>query len=69
VDNSILLNDVDVGRHSRVRNAIIDAGVRIPEGSLIGYDLEKDRAVGCHVTEGGIVVVPCRQETYATIAV
>ena len=69
VDSSILLNDVEVGRHSRIRNAIIDAGVKVPEGSLIGYDLDKDRASGFHITEGGIVVVPCEQETYATMAV
>jgi glucose-1-phosphate adenylyltransferase len=69
VESSILLNDVEVGRHSRVRNAIVDVGVKIPEGTLIGYDLDRDRANGCHITEGGIVVVPCEQETYATIAV
>ncbi|MFB3777490.1 MAG: glucose-1-phosphate adenylyltransferase [Bryobacteraceae bacterium] len=69
VDSSILLNDVEVGRYSRIRKAIVDAGVKVPEGSLIGYDLEQDRANGFHVTEGGVVVVPCAKETYATIAV
>jgi len=69
VDSSILLHDVDIGRHSRVRNAIVDAGVKVPEGSLIGYDLDKDRASGFHITERGIVVVPSEQGTYATITV
>ncbi len=43
VDSSILMHDVDVGRHSRIRSAIIDTGVKIPEGSLIGFDLDEDR--------------------------
>ena len=37
---------VQVGRYSRLRNAIIDAEVSIPESSVIGYDLEADRAKG-----------------------
>ena len=69
VDSSILMHDVEVGRNSRVRNAIVDAGVRVEEGSMIGYDLEQDRARGYHITEGGVVVVPSEQATYANIAV
>jgi glucose-1-phosphate adenylyltransferase len=69
VDRSILMRDVEIGRHSRVRNAIVDSGVKIPDGALIGYDIESDKASGYHVTEGGIVVVSSGQPTYATIAV
>jgi glucose-1-phosphate adenylyltransferase len=69
IESSILMQDVEVGRHSRVRNAIIDANVKIPDGSLIGYDPDRDRANGYHVTEGGIVVVPSPQGTYATITI
>ena len=43
--------------------------MKIPDGSLIGYDLEQDKASGYHVTEGGVVVVPSGQDTYATIAI
>ncbi len=57
VDESILMDGVDVGRHSRVKRAIIDKGVKIPPGSTIGYDLELDRQ-RFTVTESGIVVVP-----------
>jgi glucose-1-phosphate adenylyltransferase len=57
VENCILLAGVQVGRYSRLRNAIVDAGVVIPESSVIGFDLEEDRAKGYTVSEGGIVVV------------
>lgn len=58
VNNSILLDEVDVGRHARVRNAIVDKNVRIPPGTEVGYDLDADRARGLIVTDGGITVVP-----------
>jgi glucose-1-phosphate adenylyltransferase len=57
VAESILFDDVDVGRHARIRRAIIDKAVRIPAGMEIGYDLEADRE-RFTVSEGGIVVVP-----------
>lgn len=57
VEYSILMPGVEIGRHSRVRRAIINTGVKVPESSVIGFDLEADRAKGYHVTECGIVVV------------
>ena len=57
VEDSILFDSVDIGRHARVRRAIIDKGVRVPEGMEIGFDLEQDRARGFTVTESGIVVI------------
>jgi glucose-1-phosphate adenylyltransferase len=58
VENSILLDGVEVGRHCRVRNAIIDKYVKIPPGTTVGYDLEQDRQRGFQVTEQGVVVIP-----------
>ena len=57
VDESILMDGVDVGRHSRIRRTIIDKGVRIPPHTVIGYDREAD-AARFTVTDSGIVVVP-----------
>jgi glucose-1-phosphate adenylyltransferase len=57
VDESILMDGVEVGRHSRIRRTIVDKGVKIPPGTTIGYDLEEDRA-RFTVTDSGIVVVP-----------
>jgi len=62
VENSILMHNSEVGRYSRVRRAIIGPGVRIPDSSVIGYDLEEDRAKGYHVTDTGIVVIVADQQ-------
>jgi glucose-1-phosphate adenylyltransferase len=58
VRDSILFSGVQIGRHARVRRAIIDRGVCVPEGIEIGYDADKDRAAGLTVTESGVVAVP-----------
>ena len=57
VEYSILMPGVDIGRYSRIRRAIVNTGVKIPESSVIGFDLDDDRARGHAVTDGGIVVV------------
>jgi len=57
VDDSILFEDVNIGRHCKLRRVIVDKHVEIPSGATIGYDLEKDRRQ-FHVTESGIVVIP-----------
>jgi len=56
VENSIIFDGCDIGRRARVRRAIIDKNIHVPEDALIGYDLENDRRYH-HVTESGIVVV------------
>jgi glucose-1-phosphate adenylyltransferase len=56
VESSILFSHVNVGRHCRIRKAIIDRDVHIPEGTTIGYDTEADRQ-RYFVTESGITVV------------
>ena len=57
VELSILMPRVEIGRYSRIRHAIVNTGVKIPENSLIGFDRDADLASGYHVTESGIVVV------------
>jgi glucose-1-phosphate adenylyltransferase len=57
VEESIVFENVTIGRHCRIRRAIIDKHVEIPANTTIGYDLEKDRRQ-FHVTESGIVVIP-----------
>jgi glucose-1-phosphate adenylyltransferase len=57
VEDSILFDGVHIGRHAKIRRAIIDKRVHVPEGMQIGYDLDQDRARGFTVSENGIVVI------------
>jgi len=56
IENSVILPDVEVGRHVRIKKAVIDRGCVIPEGTVIGEDPVAD-AERYHVTEGGVVLV------------
>ena len=57
VDDCIILDNCDIGRHAKLRRTILDKNVRVAEDAVIGYDLESDRERGHFVTESGIVVV------------
>jgi glucose-1-phosphate adenylyltransferase len=56
IESSILFSHVNVGRSCRIRKAIIDRDVHIPEGTTIGYDNEADREQ-YFVTDSGITIV------------
>ncbi len=56
IHDSILLEGVNVAEYAKIKRAIIDKDVNIPEGMVIGYDLEEDKKK-FYVTESGIVVV------------
>ncbi|HYK88994.1 MAG TPA: sugar phosphate nucleotidyltransferase, partial [Acidobacteriota bacterium] len=56
VEDSVLFDRVEVGRHAKIRRAIIDKDVKIPAGFSVGYRLEDD-AKRFTVTESGVVVV------------
>ena len=57
VDDSILMHEVDVGRHAVVRRAIVDKNVRIADGAQIGVDPERDRERFV-VSAAGVAVIP-----------
>ncbi len=57
VEGCVIMDNCDIGRRAKVRRAILDKNVRVPEDALIGYDLDADRARGWHVTDSGIVVI------------
>jgi glucose-1-phosphate adenylyltransferase len=57
VDDSILFEGVEIRRHAKVRRAIIDKGVVIPEGMQVGYHREQDLARGLVLTDNGVTVI------------
>jgi glucose-1-phosphate adenylyltransferase len=57
VEDSVIMDGCRIRRHAKVRRAIIDKYVEVPEGETIGYDLERDRQ-RYTVTESGLVVIP-----------
>ena len=57
ITDSIIMDECDIGRHSRIRRAIIDKNVKVPGGTEIGFDVETDKK-RFKVTESGIVVIP-----------
>jgi glucose-1-phosphate adenylyltransferase len=42
VENTVVLPYVDIGRYARLRNVIVDRGVKIPEGLVVGEDPVED---------------------------
>jgi glucose-1-phosphate adenylyltransferase len=61
IEQTILMPGVRVGRHARVRRAIIDRDVLIPRGALIGYNVEEDRRRHS-ITDSGVVIVTADDE-------
>lgn len=57
IDETVILPEVVVNRHCRIRRAIIDRGCIIPEGMVIGYDPKEDKNNGFRITDKGIVLV------------
>jgi glucose-1-phosphate adenylyltransferase len=62
VEDSILFDNCDIGRHAKIRRAILDKNVKMPEGAQIGYNREADRK-RYFVTETGIVVIEGHRST------
>lgn len=56
IEDSVVLPDVHIGRHARLRRVVMDKHCRVPEGMSIGFDLAADRQ-RFHVSEGGIILV------------
>ncbi len=57
VNESVIMNNVDIGRGAKLRRVIIDKHVRVAPGTVIGYHPEND-AQKYETVEDGIVVIP-----------
>ncbi len=56
VEDSVVLPEVDIGRHCHIKRAIIDRGCHLPEHTVIGEDPEADTQ-RFRVTPNGIILV------------
>ncbi|MBI5790565.1 MAG: glucose-1-phosphate adenylyltransferase [Rhodocyclales bacterium] len=56
IEDSVILPDVDIGRHAKLRRVVMDKHCRVPEGMQIGYDADADRK-RFHVSDNGITLV------------
>lgn len=56
IEDSVVLPDVTISRHCRLKNVVIDKGCVIPEGTVIGEDPEQD-AKRYYVSPKGVVLV------------
>jgi glucose-1-phosphate adenylyltransferase len=56
IEDSVLLPNVDVGRHVTLKRVIVDKDCKIPDGLEVGIDQEKDRK-HFHVSPNGITLI------------
>ena len=56
IEDSVVLPNVSVGRHCRLRRAVVDKLCTIPEGMVVGEDAEAD-ARRFYRTEGGVTLI------------
>src|SRR5262249_33144282 len=53
---AVVLPEVDIGRHARLKKVVIDRGCHIPEGLVVGEDLVLD-AARFYRSDGGVVLI------------
>jgi glucose-1-phosphate adenylyltransferase len=56
IEDSVILPNVDIGRHVRLRRVVVDKSCMIPPGMTAGFDPEEDRR-RFHVTESGVTLI------------
>jgi glucose-1-phosphate adenylyltransferase len=56
VEDSVILPDVDIGRHAVLKRVVVDKQCRIPEGMVVGVNPDEDRR-RFYVSEKGIALI------------
>lgn len=56
VEDTVILPDSDIGRSCRIHRAIVASGCRVPEGLVVGENVEEDRK-RFHVTDKGVTLI------------
>lgn len=57
LEGAVVLPECEIGRNCILKNCIIDRGVNLPDGTVVGVDHDADRARGFRVSPGGVVLV------------
>ena len=57
IEEAVVLPDVEIRRHCKLRKVIIDRGCVIPEGTVVGYNHDDDIRRGFRVTAKGVTLV------------
>jgi len=58
IEDSVLLPNVDIGRHVVLKKVIVEKNCHIPDGFSVGVDQEEDRR-HFYVSPGGVTLVTC----------
>lgn len=56
IEDSVILPNVDIARHARLRRVVVDKNCMIPDGLTVGFDPDEDRK-RFYVTESGITLI------------
>ncbi|HZH26564.1 MAG TPA: glucose-1-phosphate adenylyltransferase [Azospirillaceae bacterium] len=56
LEGAVVLPDCSIGRHARLRRVVVDRGVTIPEGLVVGEDPDLD-AQRFDISEGGVALI------------
>jgi len=65
VENALILPDADIGRGARLRNVIVEKGVRIPPGLVVGEDPDEDARRFRRTEKGICLITPAMIERLA----
>jgi len=57
IEQAVILPDVVIKRHCKLRKVIVDRGCTVPEGTVIGFDNKEDARRGFRVTANGVTLV------------
>ncbi|WP_274609740.1 glucose-1-phosphate adenylyltransferase [Rhodobaculum claviforme] len=56
LEQAVVLPEAQIGRHARLRRVVVDRGVNVPAGLVVGEDPEED-ARWFRVTPGGVTLI------------
>ncbi len=58
IEDCVILPNVDIGRHARLKQVVIEKNCVIPEGLVVGFDREEDKKRFYVTPEGVTLVTP-----------